>query len=302
MCKISIIIPVYNASAFLPKCMESIFIQSVKDIEILLVNDGSKDNSMKICKRYADEDSRVRVFDKPNGGVSSARNLGIEQAKGDYLMFVDSDDWLASNALENCMPYIPEYDIVRFSASAIYPNKERKYKLGRSENRKKLMRDIVSRRTIVACWGALFRKNLFTTNNIRFDETLNIGEDWLVTALLTQHCSSIKMLPDLYGYNYNKTNESSCTLNLNTEKILTQFKACNMIQNIITEGYDNEFSFTKSLFIQELIDNCGLEPTGRLLQRAGEKFSFSDLVQVLIANISIRKKISLTRFYFLKKA
>ena len=149
MCNISIIIPVYNASSFLHKCMESILTQSVTDIEIILINDGSKDNSLEICKRYA-----------PNGGVSSARNHGIERASGEYLMFVDSDDWLAPDALETCMPYIPEYDIVRFSASAIYPNKERKYKLGRSDDRKKILKDIVARKTIVACWGGLFRKKL----------------------------------------------------------------------------------------------------------------------------------------------
>ena len=302
MCNISIIIPVYNASSFLHKCMESIFAQSVTDIEIILINDGSKDNSLEICSRYADLDSRVKVFDKPNGGVSSARNHGIERASGEYLMFVDSDDWLAPDALETCMPYIPEYDIVRFSASAIYPDKERKYKLGRSDDRKKILKDIVARKTIVACWGALFRKKLFMENNIRFDETLNIGEDWLVTTLLTQCCSNIKLLPDSFGYNYNKTNESSCTLTLNTEKILTQFRAYNMIRSTIPEGYDAEFSFTKCLFIQELIDNCGIKASKKLLREAGVKLSFYDLVHALIANISIRKKFMLTRYYFLKKA
>lgn len=302
MCKISIIIPVYNASSFLHKCMESIFIQSVTDIEILLINDGSKDDSLEICRRYADEDSRVKVFDKANGGVSSARNLGIERAEGEYLMFVDSDDWLTPDALETFMPYIPEYDIVRFSAYAVYPDKIRKYKLGRSDNRERIMRDIIARRTIVACWGAIFRKELFTENDIRFDETLNIGEDWLVTALLTRHCSRIKLLPDSYGYNYNKTNEGSCTLNLDTGKIMTQFRALNMIRNIIPDGCDSEFSFTKCLFIQELIDNCGMEAAEGLLHEAGEHLSFNDLVQALIANISIRKKFLLTRFYFLNKA
>ena len=302
MPKISIIIPVYNAVSFLGKCMDSIMSQPVADMEVLLVNDGSTDGSLELCRRYAQEDDRIKVFDKPNGGVSSARNYGIEHAEGDYLMFVDSDDWLAAGTFETCMKFIPEYDIVRFSAVAVYPEKIRRFRLGKSDNRNNLLSDIIARKTIVACWGGLFRKDLFINNDIRFDETLNIGEDWLVTALLTKHCSNIKLLPEAYCYNYNKTNESSCTLNLTRQKILTQFKALNKIRDIIPEGYDSEFSFTKCLFIQELIDNCGMGEASILLCNIGVNLAFRDLIQALCANISLRKKFLLTRYYFLNKA
>ena len=80
MAGISIIIPIYNAADFLGKCVESVLMQSVSDIEVILVNDGSKDNSLEICNEFAAKDSRVRVIDKPNGGVSDARNHGIDQA------------------------------------------------------------------------------------------------------------------------------------------------------------------------------------------------------------------------------
>ena len=97
---ISIIIPVYNAERYLSQCIESVIAQTFKDWEAILVNDGSKDGSLAICQEYASKDDRIRVRDKPNGGVSSARNKGLEMAQGDWITFMDSDDWLDSDAFE----------------------------------------------------------------------------------------------------------------------------------------------------------------------------------------------------------
>ena len=91
--KLSIIIPVYNAEAFLPRCIESILNQTYRNLEILLVNDGSKDDSLQICLQYAKTDSRILVFDKSNGGAASARNLGLKHVTGEYIGFCDSDDF-----------------------------------------------------------------------------------------------------------------------------------------------------------------------------------------------------------------
>ena len=95
---VSIIIPVYNAAPYLAACLESVRRQRYENIEILLINDGSSDSSPHICEMYARVDPRIRVVDKPNGGVSSSRNLAMEQARGEYLQFVDSDDWIDRNA------------------------------------------------------------------------------------------------------------------------------------------------------------------------------------------------------------
>ena len=91
---VSVIIPVYNVEKYLPKCLDSVINQTYKNLEIILVDDGSPDNSGKICDEYAEKDSRIKVIHKENGGVSSARNVGIKQAKGQYLLFVDSDDYI----------------------------------------------------------------------------------------------------------------------------------------------------------------------------------------------------------------
>lgn len=100
MPEISVIVPVYKAEAFLKKCADSILSQTFSDLELLLVEDGSPDESGKLCDEIAAADPRVRVFHKPNGGVSSARNLGMAEASGTYLAFADADDWLPPDALE----------------------------------------------------------------------------------------------------------------------------------------------------------------------------------------------------------
>ena len=98
---ISIIIPVYNSSETLSQCIESVLSQKYRDFEVLLIDDGSKDDSLSICHRYADKDKRVRVFEKENGGVSSARNVGLDKAEGEWITFVDSDDYFDPLFLED---------------------------------------------------------------------------------------------------------------------------------------------------------------------------------------------------------
>lgn len=108
--KISVIIPVYNVEAYLAKCLDSVINQTYYNLEILLINDGSTDGSLAICESYASKDGRIKVFTKPNGGQSSARNFGISQMTGDYVSFVDSDDWLDAKMYEQLVFFLTKYD------------------------------------------------------------------------------------------------------------------------------------------------------------------------------------------------
>ncbi|WP_391116740.1 glycosyltransferase [Psychrobacillus sp. L3] len=110
MTKVSVIVPIYNVEKYLRRSIESIQTQTLKDIQIILVNDGSTDNSLSICKEYQEKDNRIELIDKPNGGVSSARNAGLEVAKGEYIGFVDPDDWIDHNMYENLYQQIIEDD------------------------------------------------------------------------------------------------------------------------------------------------------------------------------------------------
>ena len=98
MTAVSIIVPVYNAEKAIGKCIESILSQEFTDFELLLINDGSKDNSGAVLDEYAAKDSRIRVIHKTNSGVSATRNLGLKEAKGDYIQFLDADDWMTSDS------------------------------------------------------------------------------------------------------------------------------------------------------------------------------------------------------------
>ena len=97
---VSIIVPIYNVEQYISKCIESILAQTYRDFELILVDDGSPDNCGKICDEYAKQDSRVHVIHQENSGLSAARNAGIDDAKGEYIMFVDSDDFITDNMLE----------------------------------------------------------------------------------------------------------------------------------------------------------------------------------------------------------
>ena len=123
--KISIIVPVYNVEKYLKECIESLINQTYKDLEILLIDDGSKDNSGKICDEYANKDKRIKVIHQENSGVSKTRNYGIELATGDYVMFVDSDDWLEENTCELLIKEIKTQnkDMIIFNFCKEFENK-----------------------------------------------------------------------------------------------------------------------------------------------------------------------------------
>lgn len=107
---ISVIVPVYNVEEYLPRCVDSILSQTYRNLEVILVDDGTKDKSDVICDEYAQKDPRVRVIHKKNGGLSSARNAGIDVAKGEYLGFVDSDDWIEPDTYEHMLMAALKYD------------------------------------------------------------------------------------------------------------------------------------------------------------------------------------------------
>ena len=135
--KISVIVPIYNVAPYLRECIESILNQDYKNLEILLVDDGSTDDCGMICDEYAMVDNRIRVFHKENGGLSSARNLGIKEASGKYISFIDSDDYVAVDFLSTLYNNLKQYK-VKISAIGcvhLFPNKEVVYKDLRGINR-----------------------------------------------------------------------------------------------------------------------------------------------------------------------
>lgn len=170
MKKLSIIIPVYNVQGFLQDCLESI-ITSKKKFEIILVDDGSNDNSSKICDEYAKKDKRILSYHKKNGGVSSARNFGLKKATGNYITFVDSDDVL-SNQWDKILNYIKDDDIYYYNSKVkdiLNKNDLLRYITG--ANKKHIYMSSV--------YSKIFKKEFLINNNIFFNEKLINGEDML---------------------------------------------------------------------------------------------------------------------------
>lgn len=182
--KLSIIVPVYNAEKFLDRCMQSIYAQTFKDYEIILVNDGSTDKSAEICKTYAAKDEKIIFIDKENGGAGSARNAGIEKASGEYLAFPDVDDWFEPNMYEELygLAKSGDYDMV-FSGVNYYSNNngELKYKntttcgeklyLTKEDCRKNVMDFFPTSTIFDVPWNKLYKRSVAIDFGVRFADT-----------------------------------------------------------------------------------------------------------------------------------
>lgn len=296
---VSIIMPVYNVEEYLASSIDSVLAQSAKDFELLLINDGSKDRSLEICNEYAQKDSRIRVLDKPNGGVSSARNMGLDEAKGEWIMFVDSDDWLTADALSTCLEYTPEYDVIRFSYRIIRQNYEKNVLVKSAKSTEQFLRYQIERRTPLAVWGALFRRSLFTDNKIYFDPQFSYGEDWLVSMRLTLCSKNIKTLPGSVCYIYNALNMSSCTNTLSPSKVVQQLQVLKVMRGLLGDKYSKyrrSIRDTRCNVVRDMLRAFSPEESCSELALVRNKIDFIDRWDVLISDISIRKKATLFKF------
>ncbi len=178
---ISVIVPVYNTEKYLDRCIQSILAQTYTDFELLLINDGSTDSSGAICNKYAEQDSRVRVFHKENGGVSSARNMGLDNAKGEWITFCDSDDWVYESWLQNFAENCNDVDLV---CQGIYPNGFLEYKNNHirfafdyrgaiNEGLLLLYEYSVIGYTVIKC----FKRSIVEKYSLRFNTLFSLRED-----------------------------------------------------------------------------------------------------------------------------
>ena len=201
---ISIIIPIYNAASYLKRCIESVLMQSFSDFELLLIDDGSVDTSGAVCDEYALTDERIKVFHKVNGGVSSARNLGLNHIEGKWVTFVDSDDWLDPEYLDRLIAFSDEKDIdMIISGYNIQSPKGRRIDLN---NYHSLFQDPTVCYTVP--WGKLYKAEIINKNQIRFIENMYLGEDMLFLYTYMICSNTVYMIGNI-GYHYNIASENS---------------------------------------------------------------------------------------------
>ena len=217
MPKISIIVPVYKVEKYLNRCVDSILNQSIHDIEIILVDDGSPDSCPKMCDDLALKDNRIRVVHKQNGGLSSARNAGIAVAVGEYIGFVDSDDTIVSDMYEKMLQTIENErvdfvmsDYIRIPAKAepylktldIRGGYYGKDALKHDIYPQLIMGENIDYGPLVAVWHCLYRYDFLHKNNIRFDEDVRWSEDNIFSAIVGYCASSFFYMKGEGLYNY----------------------------------------------------------------------------------------------------
>ncbi|MEE1226668.1 MAG: glycosyltransferase family 2 protein [Bacteroidales bacterium] len=211
--KISVIVPVYKVEQYLHRCIDSILSQSFTDFELLLIDDGSPDNCGKICDEYAQKDSRVRVFHKPNGGVSSARNLGLDNAKGEWMAFIDSDDYVENEYLEELLSYETNTSADIITSIKILDTTNNSVTLQRKEFGS--LFSVYGFDKNCTPWGKLLRKDIISNNNLKFNTRVHLGEDAMFVLSYLLDADKITLISS-NKYNYEKGRPNSLTKKINS--------------------------------------------------------------------------------------
>ncbi|MBP3302616.1 MAG: glycosyltransferase [Opitutales bacterium] len=220
--KVSVIVPVYKVEKYLPECIESVLAQTFTDFELILVDDGSPDNSGKICDDYATRDSRIRVFHKENGGVSSARNLGLDNARGEWIGFVDPDDWIEPDMYEQMYLAGTENnaDFVWCDfwteSDTMIVLRSQGLEIVDSEN---MIMGFLSGRLHGSVWCKLIRAAVLRGNGLYFSTEIAYCEDLLLSIELALKAKKIAHIAHPF-YHY-RVREGAATSSLNPEKALS---------------------------------------------------------------------------------
>lgn len=273
---ISIIVPVYNVEKYLSKCLDSLVNQTYENIEIVCVDDGSTDSSGAICDEYAKKDARIKVIHKENGGLSDARNVGLETINGEYVMFIDSDDWIDKDTCDYCINTLKLYDVdlILWSYIREYKNNAKPKRLFMNESRyfddqeikEKIflrcvglngveLRNVENMDSIVTAWGKLYKRDKI--NNIRFKATTEIGtEDALFNIYVMDNINSAFYI-DRYMSHYRRDNVISLTSTYKSELYTCWQRLYDYIEAFIKEK-DLGDDFINALNNRIALGICGL--------------------------------------------
>ena len=263
--QVSVVIPVYRVEDYLARCVDSVLSQTLKDIQIILVNDGSPDRCPQICDAYAAEDDRICVIHKANGGLASARNAGMEVAVGKWLFFLDSDDWLEPDGLESLLSIGEEYqvDFVRYRAirsgwpgmqehapCMVEPIRELRHGY---YNKQQIVDEVYPRLIItpqltmgavVGAWGSLYNLDFLNRNQLWFYEEVKFSEDLVFSARVVRAANSFYFVdsPGVYHYFYNPNSISKSFRAGRWDSCKALIKICER-----DFGTDTEYDFSGQL-------------------------------------------------------
>lgn len=276
--KISIIIPVYNAQDRLRKCIDSVLTQTYTDLELILVNDGSTDASLQICKEYADKDQRIEVVDQTNQGPAVARNTGLELAKGDYIGFVDADDFIENRMYQDMLNYAMEYntDIVMcnfkvYNSKNHYELIKNKLPYGQPMNQSEIKTFLLQpyyggfKGIIPSLCNKLYKRDFLNKHHLKIDETRVRAEDYWFNFYAFGLAETAYAIDKAYYHYYNNKGSVMKSLRENQFDLFLKTR-----EELIQNNKTFDFEINHKAFDKEFIENTNEFILFALLQHKNE--------------------------------
>lgn len=230
--KISVIVPVYNAEKTLGRCVNSVLNQTYADYELLLIDDGSSDNSGYICDQYAKDDKRIKVFHKKNGGISSARKLGLDKCSGKFIQFIDSDDWIENKCLEGNIR-IAENKDADIVINDFFINNNDTVIRKRQDYSGNLIEDFFAGRIFGALWNKLIKAELVKKSGVSFCHGLSFCEDLTFLCELAINKKSIRIAMNPVAYYHYCVNTNSLTKKTTENKLKNEEQYIEVMTRIL---------------------------------------------------------------------
>ena len=294
MPKISVIVPIYNVEKYLEKCLDSLVNQTLKDIEIILVNDGSTDNSGQIAKEYVSKyKEKIVYLEKQNGGLSDARNYGLEYAKGDYISFVDSDDYISKNLYSQLAKYMEEdYDMVKFGILTVdlknnkmIENKSKQFENKTGEEAFDILYK-TDKMTEVA-WGYLYKASFWKENNFKFTKDM-YHEDFGLIPLVILKAKKVAST-NILGYYYVQSDKSITRNSDEKKKLKMSYDLLKFYDNMIKEIENYDISKKAKENIKIYYTNCILLEIKNISRKVEKQKYIKEIrKRKMIKNIKVR--------------
>jgi len=298
---ISIIVPVYNAGKFLDRCIDSILNQTYENIEVILVNDGSTDNSGKLCEMYAHKDHRVKVIHQENSGPSIARNIGLEKANGTYIQFVDADDYIDEKMTETLVNEINKnadivicaYKIVSKKIDGkldfVYSNSYRYPQMNKIEfldEFGQFFKDYY----VNYIWNKLYKACTIKKNNIRFDTSIKWGEDLIFNLNYLNYCDKITIIDEPL-YNYVNYNDFSITTSYNKDLYINQQFMYKQVRDFLKSN--NAYTTKNEIEVEKKYTACALGWFSNLFSDEAnlKKTQIYKKIEEIVEDNTIREKL-----------
>ena len=275
--KISVIVPIYNVEAYLQDCVHSVLTQTYPHFELVLVDDGSPDNCPCLCDEWGQKDARIKVVHKENGGVSSARNAGLDLATGDYIYFLDADDWLEKTALQTLVESLQRQavDCMGFSFVKEFENSSERNQTTLWEERTYYGEEmeLVRRRAVgltgeelkkftqmnafSVLWAKLYKKSVIDEHHLRFHDVKTLGsfEDGLFNVAFFKHANSFSYLDEAL-YHYRKTNAGSITANYKKDFLAKQTEQLRLLKELIGDKHEEAYQNRVAYMAMEYCSNA----------------------------------------------